>query len=65
MKTEQFNRLQKRLRRKAGSAIVAALSISGPTARVTKTRVSRELRPKVCQAALNISRQLGYREGAP
>lgn len=49
----------------AGSEVVAALSISGPTARVTKTRVSRELKPKVCQAALNISRQLGYREGAP
>lgn len=41
--------------------VIAALSISGPTARMTKTRLSRELRAKVCRTAITISTQLGYR----
>jgi DNA-binding IclR family transcriptional regulator len=40
---------------------VAAVSVSGPTARVTKARVSQPLPRQVCAAALNISRQLGFR----
>ena len=49
--------------RDAEGKVVAAVSISGPTARVTKARVSQSLQRQVCEAALNISRQLGFRGG--
>jgi DNA-binding IclR family transcriptional regulator len=47
--------------RDADGKVVAAVSVSGPTARVTKARVSQALHRQVCAAALNISRQLGFR----
>lgn len=47
--------------RDADGRVIAAVSISGPTARVTRSRVPRELLPKVCQTARHISQQLGYR----
>jgi IclR family acetate operon transcriptional repressor len=47
--------------RDASGKVVAALSISGPTARVTRARVSRSLRKKVGVTALAISQQIGYR----
>jgi DNA-binding IclR family transcriptional regulator len=45
----------------ADGHVIAALSISGPTARMTKTRLSRELPKKACRTAKKISIQLGYR----
>jgi IclR family KDG regulon transcriptional repressor len=48
--------------RDADGCVVAAVSISGPTARVTRMRVSRSLRHKVCATAVKISRQIGFRE---
>lgn len=47
--------------RDAEGKVVAAVSVSGPTARVTKARVSKSLQRQVCAAASNISRQLGFR----
>ena len=51
--------------RDAEGNVVAAVSISGPTARVTKTRVSQTLKRKVCSTALKISRQIGFRGDTP
>jgi IclR family transcriptional regulator, KDG regulon repressor len=45
----------------AEGKVVAALSVSGPTARVTRARVSNDLQRQVREAALTISRQLGFR----
>lgn len=47
--------------RDASGEVVAALSVSGPTARVTRERVTQSLQPKVCAAAAQISAQIGYR----
>jgi DNA-binding IclR family transcriptional regulator len=47
--------------RDASGMVVAALSISGPTARITRGRVAQSLRKKVGMAALAISKQIGYR----
>jgi len=47
--------------RDAEGNVVAAVSVSGPTARVTRDRVSQSLQQRVCEAALQISQQLGYR----
>lgn len=48
--------------RDAESRVIAAVSISGPTARVTRERVAHTLQKKVCEAAMKISRQIGFRE---
>jgi IclR family acetate operon transcriptional repressor len=48
--------------RDAAGTVVAALSVSGPTARVTRSRVARSLQRKVCDAAVTVSRQLGFRD---
>lgn len=48
----------------ADGRVVAAVSISGPTARVTPQRVTQVLQAKVCATGLEISRQLGYRQEA-
>jgi IclR family KDG regulon transcriptional repressor len=45
----------------AEGRVAAALSISGPTARVTKARVAQSLKGQVCDAAMQISQQLGFR----
>jgi IclR family acetate operon transcriptional repressor len=50
--------------RDAEGKVVAAISVSGPTARITKARVSQSLQRQVCDAALNISQQLGFRREA-
>ena len=42
--------------------IIASFSISGPSNRITMERVQDELVRKIRETALNISRQLGYRE---
>jgi IclR family acetate operon transcriptional repressor len=47
--------------RDAEGKVVAAISVSGPTARITKARVAQSLQRQVCDAALTISRQLGFR----
>ncbi|MGA3173988.1 MAG: IclR family transcriptional regulator [Syntrophorhabdales bacterium] len=41
---------------------VAAVSVSGPTVRVTKEAIRDVLRKQIVEAALEISRKLGYRE---
>jgi DNA-binding IclR family transcriptional regulator len=48
--------------RDAEGRVVAALSISGPTARVTRARVAQSLQRDVCATALRISQQIGFRE---
>jgi DNA-binding IclR family transcriptional regulator len=47
--------------RRAGGAVVAALSVSGPAYRVTQQRIS-ELGPSVAAAAARISHRLGHVE---
>ena len=48
----------------ANGCVAAALSISGPTARMTKMHLSRERQPKVCRVAIAISPQRGHRGGS-
>ncbi len=48
----------------ANGGVAAALSIAGPTARMTKMHLSRELQPKVCRTAMDISPQRGHRGGS-
>jgi Bacterial transcriptional regulator len=47
--------------RGARGGVIAALSISGPTLRMTEARI-RELRPILISEAGALSRRLGYRE---
>jgi IclR family acetate operon transcriptional repressor len=47
--------------RDASGEVIAALSISGPTSRVSRTRVAQSLQPEVCATALKISQQIGFR----
>ena len=41
--------------------VIAAMSISGPTARITLEYIHPALKDEVCKTALNISRQLGFK----
>ena len=41
--------------------VIAAMSISGPTARITAENIHAALKDEVCKTALNISRQLGFK----
>jgi IclR family acetate operon transcriptional repressor len=41
--------------------VIAAMSISGPTARITLEYIHAALKDEVCKTALNISRQLGFK----
>lgn len=43
--------------------VVAALSISCPTVRITRKTIQETLREQVIETALNISQKLGFREG--
>jgi IclR family acetate operon transcriptional repressor len=49
--------------RSLGGEVVAALSVSGPSYRLTEDRL-RHVATQVCAAAAEISRRLGYRERA-
>jgi len=42
--------------------VIAAMSISGPSIRLTLKAVQTELKSAVCDAALNISKKLGFRD---
>ena len=42
--------------------VKAALSISGPTTRITPERIETELRIRLCETAAQISAKMGYRE---
>jgi IclR family KDG regulon transcriptional repressor len=44
--------------------VVAAISISGPSVRLTEERIHSELRTKVMKTALEISNKLGYKTGS-
>jgi len=44
-----------------GAGVIAAISVSGPSVRMTKERIHGGLKNQVIQTALNISRTLGYR----
>jgi len=46
--------------RNADGAVVAALSISGPSIRVTLKAIEDSLKDQVCAAALHISRKIGF-----
>jgi IclR family KDG regulon transcriptional repressor len=50
------------IRNKEGR-IIAAMSVSGPTARIPLEYIQATLKDEVCKAALNISRQLGFKDG--
>jgi IclR family KDG regulon transcriptional repressor len=50
------------IRNKEGR-IIAAMSISGPTARLPLEHIQTTLKDEVCKTALNISRQLGFKDG--
>jgi IclR family KDG regulon transcriptional repressor len=41
--------------------VIAAMSISGPTARITLEYIHASLKDEVCKTALNISKQLGFK----
>jgi IclR family acetate operon transcriptional repressor len=41
--------------------VIAAISISGPTVRMTKKRIHNELKTRVMKTALEISKKLGYK----
>jgi len=43
------------------SRVIAAMSISGPTARITPELIHSSLKDEVCKTALNISKQLGFK----
>jgi DNA-binding IclR family transcriptional regulator len=43
--------------------VIAAISISGPTVRMTEKRIHKELKTKVMKTALEISKKLGYKAG--
>jgi DNA-binding IclR family transcriptional regulator len=42
--------------------VEAAISISGPTTRITMERIESDLKARVCQTANQISAKLGYRQ---
>ena len=42
--------------------VIAAMSISGPSIRLTLKAIQTELKNAVCDAALNISKKLGFRD---
>ena len=42
--------------------IIAGISVTGPTARMTAERVEREIKPQLAAAAEKISQALGYKE---
>jgi IclR family KDG regulon transcriptional repressor len=44
------------------SRVIAAMSISGPTARITPEQIHSSLKDEVCKTALNISKQLGFKD---
>jgi DNA-binding IclR family transcriptional regulator len=44
--------------------VIAAISISGPSVRMTKERIHGELKTQVIKTALEISQTLGYRPGS-
>jgi len=44
-------------------SVIAAISISGPTVRITEKRIHNELRTRVMKTALEISKKLGYKTG--
>jgi DNA-binding IclR family transcriptional regulator len=44
-------------------SVIAAISISGPTVRMTEKRIRIELKAKVMKTALEISKMLGYKTG--
>ena len=50
------------VRNDRGNAI-AAISISGPTVRMTEKRIRKDLKTKVMKTALEISKKLGYKVG--
>ncbi|WP_080848344.1 IclR family transcriptional regulator [Cytobacillus gottheilii] len=41
--------------------IIASFSISGPSSRITMERINEELKHKIQETSMNISKQLGYR----
>ena len=41
--------------------VIAAMSVSGPTARITLEYIHASLKDEVCENAMNISRQLGFK----
>jgi len=43
--------------------VIAAISISGPTVRMTKKRIHNELKTRIMKTALEISKKLGYKTG--
>jgi DNA-binding IclR family transcriptional regulator len=45
----------------ANGQVIAAISISGPTARITLEYIHAALKDEVCKTAMNISRQLGFK----
>jgi len=44
-------------------SVIAAISISGPTVRMTEKRIHNELKTRVMKTALEISKKLGYKTG--
>ena len=42
--------------------VEAAISISGPATRITKSSIDKRLKARVCETALEISRKIGYRQ---
>ncbi|MDH4206016.1 MAG: IclR family transcriptional regulator [Desulfobacteraceae bacterium] len=48
--------------RNANGKVIAAMSISGPSIRLTLKAIQTELKDAACDAALNISKKLGFRD---
>jgi len=48
--------------RNGNGEVIAAMSISGPAIRITPKIIEASLKDQVCEAALNISRKLGFRD---
>lgn len=49
--------------RNGKGSVIAAISISGPTVRMTEKRIHSELASRVMKTALEISKKLGYKTG--
>ena len=45
--------------------VIAAISISGPSVRMTEERIHNKLKKQVMKSALQISKKLGYKSGFP